>query len=144
MIKVLCKYISIAEVPNLNSKDNYKKIVSPLDYRYGFEKGILYNVFGIIQSSGILMLYLVQHGTYELNIGPAVLFECDWSKIPENWYVRMGFLKEESFEILPEKLSSIEGWFEKYIDEDPNVLELVKTEIDDMRGNALPGNKGIH
>lgn len=133
MIKALCKYISITEVPNLNSKENYKKIVSPLNYRYSFEKGSLYYVLGITQLSGILNFYLVPDGSYELDIGPAVLFECSWSKIPENWYVRMSFLQEENFEILPEKLSLIDGWFEKYVDEDPNVLELVKAEIDHMQ-----------
>lgn len=134
MIKALCKYLSIAEIPNLNSKKEYEKVVSHLDYRYSFNKGSLYYVLGFTQLSGILHLYLVpDDGSYELDIGPAVLFECDWSKVPENWYVRMGLTREENFEFLPGKLSLIESWFEKYIDEDPSVLETVKAEINAMR-----------
>ena len=84
------------------------------------------------------MYYLIPDGSYELDVGPAVLFECDWRKIPENWYMRMSCAHEENFEILPEKLSLIDSWFEKYIDEDPDVLKLVKAEIDIIRLKYLP------
>ena len=132
MVKVVCKYDSIAEIPHLNSKKNYEQIVSPLDYSFSLEKGSLYDLLGITQLSNILHFYFVANGSDELDIAPAVLFECDWSKIPENWYLRMNSLHEENFEILPERLSKIDGWFEKYIDEDPEVLEIVKTEIDNI------------
>jgi len=137
MVKALCKYMAISEIPNLNSKKNYEKIVLPIDYIYSFDKDNLYDILGITQFSGILMFYVVLEGSYQVDIGPSVLFECDWSKIPENWFARMSCTYEENFELFPEKLSLVDGWFEKYIDEDPDVLELVKAEINDIRSKHL-------
>ncbi len=134
MIKATCKYISIAEVPDLESVEPYKKIVNPLDYDFCFLRGASYNVFGILRFSEVLKLYIIADN--EIDIAPAVLFECDWSKLPSHWRLRSGKPYAENFEILPEKLSLVDHWFERYIDEDPEVLKLVNTEIDFIRENT--------
>lgn len=137
MIKATCKYSSIAEIPDLESVENYKKIVNPLDYDFCFTKGASYGVFGIRELFGFFHLYLFSlDGDYEIDTGPAVLFDCDWSKLPENWRFRMGKSHSENFEFLPEKLALIDYWFEKYIDEDPEVLKIVEEEINYLRKNS--------
>lgn len=133
MVKALCKYNTIAEIPELCTKENYNKIVSRLDYDYCFNKGSLYEIIGVTQLHGILNFYLISdYKCYEIDIGPAVLFDFNWTKLPENWRARMCVTVQENFELLPERLSVIDHWFEKYIDADPDVVAAVRAEIDEI------------
>lgn len=134
MIQVVCKYVKLSDIPNLYSRECYEEAVKPLDYDFYLEKGAIYEVLGIITISGIPWLYIFRKAEYpQIGIFPAILFDYGWNKVPSEWYMRINGPHREDIEILPEKLASIEHWYERYIDEDSEVLRLVSSIVDNNR-----------
>ncbi|AIK97193.1 hypothetical protein [Candidatus Odyssella acanthamoebae] len=130
MIKVICKYARLSDVPNSSALDNYRQDVNPLDYDFYLTGGIFYQVLGVTCRSSIPWLYIVRHDEgNNIDILPAVLFDFDWQKVPKDWYIRINGSTGENMELLPEKLVHIDHWYERYIDEDPAILEIISLTI---------------
>ncbi|WP_032113528.1 hypothetical protein [Candidatus Paracaedibacter symbiosus] len=134
MVKVLCKYAKISDIPNLYSLDYYKEMIRPLDYDFYLTVGIFYEVLGVVMRSGIPWLYIIRDDdNFNIDILPAILFDYSWNKVPSSWLMRINGPSKEDIELLPEKLTSIENWFEKYTDEDPNALGVLSLIIHNNR-----------
>ena len=132
MIKISCRYISLAEVSDLRAISEYQKMVHPIEYEFDLVRNAGYLVLGILTRVGTPWLYVAStSGDKQLQLVPAALFDFAWQKVPENWVVR--FPEREEIEFLPASLVAIEGWFEKYVDDDANVVKIVEEEIDRAR-----------
>jgi hypothetical protein len=105
-------------------------MVNPLEYDFSLRKKAFYPVLGVIVRLGTPWVYIVRpEEDFNIDIFPAVLFEFNWNKIPIDWVIRIDGPSQENIELLPEKLTLIENWFEKYIDEDPKVLSLLASHL---------------
>lgn len=130
MIKVSCRYLALSELPSTFDMTAYQEFVRPIDYDFGLARGADYLVIGIVERKRTIWFYVVPHnGDAELDFVPAVLFAFDKAKIPEGMIVRMVNDQQPSLEILPESLASIEGWFERYVDEDEEIVKIIESEI---------------
>lgn len=78
--------------------------------------------------SGVPHFYIFSKEKKEVEIKPAVLFELDWQQIPKDWHIRINKDTYE-LEILPKEFAEIENWFEKYIDEDEEVVKFTHNII---------------
>ena len=130
MIKLLCKYVKISDIPNLYSLDYYKEMVKPLEYDFYLTAGIFYEALGVVVRSGIPWLYVIRHDeNFNIDILPAILFDYRWNKVPSGWLMRINGSSKEDIELLPESLTLIENWFEKYTEEDASVLGILSLII---------------
>jgi hypothetical protein len=127
MILVRCLYIALSELSDLKASCEYKKMVSPIDYEFDLDRNTFYQIVGILTRKGTPWLYVVPvNGKKELQIVPAVLFAFNWSEIPKNWFVRI--TESEELEIVPKSLAKIDYWFEKYMDEEIDVIAIIEQD----------------
>lgn len=132
MIKATCRYVSLLEVSDLRATSEYQKMVHPLAYEFDLVRNGDYLILGVWTRLGTPWLYIAStSGDKQLQLVPAALFDFAWQKVPENWFI--GFPRREEIEFLPVSLATIEGWFEKYVDDDTNVVKIVEEEIDGAR-----------
>jgi len=107
-------------------------MVHPLEYDFCLARNADYLVFGLLTQGGTPWLYVVDAvGDTELLFAPAVLFDSNWAQVPENWQMRL--TNRGNLEFLPAALAKIDHWFEKYIDENSVVLQLVEEEVQRIR-----------
>jgi hypothetical protein len=129
-MKLLCCKKSLAEITNLKFKDIYETMVRPLTYEFYITIGNSYNVMGLEMRRGTMWAYVIlpSHNKegWEINIIPVALFNVDWQRIPQNWSIR---IIDGEINLLPESLSKIDNWFEKYIDDDDKIISLIDKEI---------------
>ena len=131
MIKISCRYLALSELPSTFDVTAYKEFVRPLDYDFGLVRGADYLVIGIVERRGTIWLYVVPNdGEMELDFVPAVLFVFDKAKIPAGMVVKIVNDQHSSLEILPESLASIEGWFERYVDKDEEIVKIIESEFE--------------
>lgn len=132
MIKTNCRHISLADISGLRALGEYQSMVHPIDYEFDLVRNDDYFVLGILTRTGTPWLYVFSaRGYSELQLVPAALFDFAWKKIPEDWFVRLS--SGEDIEFLPASLTDIEGWFEKYVSDDMNVVNIVEEEINRAR-----------
>ena len=138
MIKVFCQYLSLSELPNNIDLMAYNEFIRPLDYEFSLERGAEYLVIAIVERKGIPWLYVTSNnnGDTEIDIVPAVLFSFDNSSIISGMIIRMTNTPQPSLEILPVRLSSIDNWFERYIDGDDAVIDIIESEINVFRSRS--------
>ena len=139
MIKVLGKYDNVQDVPNLVGKERYERAIRPLDYSYYLKLDEWYTVIGFGVVAGIPRFYIIRHDE-DNNISPVptVLFECPWNRIPDNWSMRIRGLSGEDIEFFPSELAEIDHWFERYVDEDPEILHLVDSIVKRLLNTESP------
>lgn len=115
--------------------DIYKQLVHPLSYDFCLVKNHAYIVLEVLLRRGTPWLYVISSDMKdnELQITPDALFSFDWNEIPKDWSIRITGDSRENIEILAKKIASIENWFEKYIDEKNNTLNLINQEIKRMK-----------
>ncbi|POZ50298.1 hypothetical protein [Methylovulum psychrotolerans] len=129
MIKTQCRYLALSEVDDLDGICEYKKMVHPISYEFDLIRGNEYFVLGALTRHGTPWLYIAPiKGDKQLRLVPSALFMFDWKKVPKNWFIR--FLRYGEIELLPASMVTIDGWFEKYVDDDINVVKIVEEEID--------------
>ena len=125
-IKIKCISTTFQGVNNFQNEKVYYDLVKPIDYDFCLEVGQYYYLLGLITVSGTPWLYVTScQELSEIRIIPAILFNIDWSLIPNNWCIRL-IESTKQFEILPNKLAKISNWFEKYVDEDEKILQIVQ------------------
>jgi len=136
MIAIRCCYSALSELSADANLDVYHQCVRPLDYDFCLDRGKDYLFFGIIWRCEAPWLYVTSmDNSPEVDIVPAVLFPFDCSVTPTGMSVKMTNFPNPQLEILPTAVASIDNWFERYIDEDDEVMEIVKSEINRLRGN---------
>ena len=134
VIKVHCRYLSLSEIPNDMDLTAYREFVQPLDYDFSLERGTEYLVMAIIERKGTPWLYVVfGDECVELQIVPAVLFSFENFAFPSGMVVRMTNSSQPGLEILPASLSNIDTWFERYVEGDESVTEIIESEIKRLR-----------
>lgn len=137
-MKVVCLYDRLSEVPSLRFMEEYKKISNPWSHEYDVFKNRKYCVLGIETWGFIPMMYVTPVDNKERDnrcgeevmMYPAVLFSFEWCDIPKDWVMRISGPHHDTIEILPKALAQHEAWFERYIDTEPDAIELVNQEIE--------------
>jgi hypothetical protein len=130
MIKVSCRYLSLSELPETFDTMAYQTMVRPLEYEFSLSRNSVYLVIALLVRKGTTWLYIVLNGSdEEIYFVPAALFSFIDTSIPLGMNVKTIFNPDESFEILPVSLSKIKDWFERYVDGDAQIVEMVKSEI---------------
>ena len=66
-----------------------------------------------------------------MQIVPGVLFKFAWTSLPVNWQIRIA--SDGDVDLLPAKLAAIEGWFERYVNGDAAVVNVVNEVVDSFR-----------
>ena len=128
----MCRYVSLAEVENLRSIEEYRTMVRPLDYEFGLERNVTYVVVGVRTRRGTPWLYVAAEiGDREVQIVPAVLFTINWSEVPPGWQVRV--TRDGDIDLMPGRLVAAENWFERYVDGEMITVDLVNHEVDRLR-----------
>ncbi|MEQ1561068.1 MAG: hypothetical protein ABL933_19320 [Methyloglobulus sp.] len=130
MIKAYCRYLDLSELTEIMDVSVYQEFVSPINYDFGLTRDTKHLVIGIVERKGTLWLYsTAEDSSKELNCIPAVLFAIERAKIPVGMTVSLINTERSSLEILPESLACIEGWFERYVDEDEEIVKIVESEF---------------
>ena len=130
MITVTCRYTSLQDVGSIFSEEVYKEMITPFSYEFDVIPEELYMVLGVLTRLSTPWLYVsLLDGNKEIQLIPAILFDFTWSTIPEDWAIRIDNKDHNSIEILPRKITEIPNWFERYIDDDQEVVDLVINEI---------------
>ncbi len=124
-MELTCLYTRLSDVPKIN-KELYLSCVSSLTSDFHLEISLSYKVIGIeVWKNGIVRLFIIESDEYSYVIRtvPAILFDFTWKRIPSDWMIRVN--TDINLEILPTELTKVDYWFEKYVDDDPIVLEIV-------------------
>ena len=129
MIIVQCRNVALSEIRNLHAIDVYNSLVRPLGYEFALELNAIYAVIGVRTQRGTPWLYATATtGEREVQIVPAALFRFDWQEIPSEWRIRV--TNDGDLDMLPSSLSAIENWFERYVEGDSRIVDLVNRELD--------------
>ena len=134
MVKAFCRYSSLADISDDIDVMAYRDFVHPFDYDFNLKCNSEYLVLGIVERKGTLWLYITSLSDgFDVEIVPAVLFYFNRSSIHSGMGVELNYTHQSGLEITPISFSSINCWFEKYIDEDEKAVEIVKSEIQRLR-----------
>jgi hypothetical protein len=151
MIKLSYRYSTLCEVPGDFNPEAYKTMVNPLEYDFCLDPDVNYLVIGIVVRRGTTWLYVVPenknkkiscapavllkfyeaqplYDIKEISIIPAVLFDFCIADIPTGMTVKVTN-NGQYLEILPQRLASIEGWYERYLNDDPEIISIVELEV---------------
>lgn len=117
---------------DLSNIENAKNYYHSADHEFWLNVGEYYFLLGFVTMYNVPYFYVVyKNSPSEVAIKPAVLFDLDWSKIPNDWYVQVDKNTRE-VEITPKELAETEHWFEKYLDGDKKTLQVVNDLISKM------------
>jgi hypothetical protein len=128
LIKIFCRYTALTDLSSEVDLTIYHEFVRPLDYDFGLERNADYQVIGILERGGTPWVYVTPTiGDIELAIVPAVLFSFEGAVIPSGMVVRFAQDQRPSLEILPQSLSEIDHWFERYLGDDDEVVKIIES-----------------
>lgn len=134
VIRVICRHLSLSEIEDCADLTAYHDIVKPLSLDLCLERNAEYLVMGILERDGTPWVYVVPaEGDIELEIHPAAMFSFDEAPIPPGMIIRISNTPQPSLEIIHQSLSHIDNWFERYIDGDEVVENIIKSEINKFR-----------
>ena len=133
-MRLMCKRKTLSDMKELKFIDTYSNMINPLDYEFDVDTSRYYLILGIQIRKGTPWLYIISGSDQdpEVQVIPALLFDFIWSYIPADWKGRINE-KSQEIEILPESLTTIEHWFEKYIEEEEETLKIVNDEINRIK-----------
>lgn len=130
MIEATCIYLSLSEVPSLRAEAVYREFVRPFDYEGGLVRHAVYRVIGTLTRLETTWLFVAERDPgARVTLVPAVHFAFEWSSLPQHWEARLVPGALGGLELLPRSLVRTPGWFERYCDDDPRVVELVAREL---------------
>jgi hypothetical protein len=129
VITLKCIASQFSDLANSDRAENY---YHSRDHEFWLNVGEYYFLLGLTTMSNVPYFYVFSKNTpLEVEIQPAVLFDLDWTKIPNDWHIKI-HEKTRSIEIVPKELAETEHWFEKYLDEDEKTLQIVNNLITKM------------
>jgi hypothetical protein len=131
-MRAICKHLSITEAAGTNGIDTYLGMFHPIDYDFGLVKGREYLVFGMSFRRGTAWLY-VNHAASadhppDISLAPAALFSLAVREIPSEMVLTVSE-NGCDVQIIPAAVASIDHWFERYVEDDTEVLRAVAGEI---------------
>lgn len=127
----ICTHLSIVEATGSDQIDAYRGMIKPLDYEFALEKGREYLVFGMWFRHGTVWLY-VNHAASadppDISLAPAALFSFAVREIPSEMVLT---ISEDGCDaqIIPAAVASFDHWFERYADDDAEIVRAVVDEI---------------
>ena len=125
-----CVHLSVVEALGWAKAAKFEGMIHPLDLDIGLERGAAYLVFGVVVRSGVVWLYVFpERGDPELTLVPAVLFKFVDPELQAGMLFRESSEGPDSFELVPEIVASCSNWFERYVNEDEEILALVCQEV---------------
>jgi hypothetical protein len=129
LMRAICKHLSIVEATGGDRIDAYRGMINPIDYDFGLVKGREYLVFGMSFRRGTAWLY-VTHSADPPDISPvpAALFSFAEREIPSEMMLTVSEDGCDA-EIIPAAVASFDHWFERYVEDDSEVLHAVANEI---------------
>jgi hypothetical protein len=97
-----------------------------------------YIVLGCKFWNNTAWLYVVPNDKKDelIDIAPVVLFDFAQELIPSDWIIRSDPDDKKIVEILPRFLADIPNWFERYVDEEEEVIAIVNKEILNMKNEV--------
>lgn len=136
MFKATCIYKNLTEIPNYTDDlVKYKNFVKPIDYDFGLSLGADYLVMGFFVINEISNIFLVpalatnSSKIDTLEVALIALFSIHVTKFPEN-------LVKHNLEVIPKSFAHIPHWFERYMNEEDMVVEVVEKEIQLLQAEA--------
>lgn len=133
MIHVICLGNCLSDIENLMFEEKYRELIKPLNYQFDLLKDKVYRALGVLIRHGTPWLYVTsQEKNVEVQLVPAELFFFEWSQIPSNWLIRILNNSLNSLEILPKALACFDNWYERYIDEDEQILNILLKEVEEV------------
>lgn len=130
-MRAICKHLSILEATGGDRIDAYRGMINPIDYDFGLEKGGEYLVFGISFRRGVAWLYVTQIPSADprdITLVPAALFSFAVREIPSEMVLAVSENGCDA-EIIPATVASFERWYERYVEEDSEIVRAVADEI---------------
>lgn len=120
-----CIASKFIDIPNFEDiKHRFKHISHQhYDYDYCLQPHKDYLVLGVTDlDMNNLYVVLPEKKPLEVDVQPAVFFDMEWQKIPADWKIMLtkGLHK---IKILPQALAAIDHWFERYLDQEKEVVE---------------------
>jgi hypothetical protein len=116
--------VALSELSDVARAISYQDFVRPLAYPFDLVVGSEYSVLGVVSRKGTIWLYVARADVArELILAPAALFSFGWSALPRGWQIRV--TAEDDVQILPAVLAGIDGWYERYVDDDQSVHHTV-------------------
>ena len=129
-MRAICKHLSIVEATGSDRIDAYRGMINPMDYEFGLERGREYLVFGMWFRHGAAWLY-VNHAPSadppDISPVPAALFSFTEREIPSEMVLTVSENGCDA-QIIPAAVASFDRWFERYVDDDPEVVRAVADE----------------
>ncbi len=126
MIKIPCHYTSLEEVKSSLLINYYQDFIRPLDYDFCLLKDHEYILIGFSLRQGTPWVYVCESYGSNIETIPAILFDFSWEDIPMDWETKI-VADVYEIEILPRSLAGIDHWYEKYIEEDEFVMNVIKS-----------------
>lgn len=127
-MKVKGIYTTVQDAISANSlikSDEYADYINPLDYDFYINKEQEYQVVGAVQRKNTIWLYILDDEN--LLIVPSVLFE--WTNEDCSSYIFYIDDNEQSLGVIIKELADIDYWFERYINEDDQVIDIVNSKF---------------
>ena len=139
-MKTTCIYNSVSEVPNIRDLRPYESMINPIGLDFAMDINGNYMVLGFKFWNNTAWIYVVPNDKTDelIDIAPVVLFNFDQELIPIDWVIRSDPDDKKILEILPKFLADIPNWFERYIDEDEEVVEAINKEILNLKQKDQP------
>jgi hypothetical protein len=125
MIQVDCLYTSLTQIPSSALRSPYEHLIKPIDLDLGLTPGTKYQLVGLSTTNGAAFVFVRElRPNRFLSVYPAPLFELDWTQLDSEYALRIS-KHTGTFELLYRPLACIPNWFERYCDDDPEVVRIL-------------------
>jgi DNA polymerase III epsilon subunit-like protein len=139
-MKTKCLYNSVSSVPHINDLTQYEGMINPIDLDFAMDLNTDYIVLGCKFWNNTAWLYVIPNDKKDelIDIAPVVLFDFARESIPRDWVIKIDPENNKSLEILPKFLADIPNWFERYMDEEEEIVEAINKEILNLKQRDQP------
>ncbi len=110
---------------DLVKPNEYTDYINPLDYDFHIKRNQEYLIVGAIQRKNSIWLYIIDDD--DILIVPQVLFE--FTNYDCSSYVFYIDDNEKSLGVIIKELADIDYWFERYINEDNQIIDIINSKF---------------
>ncbi len=127
MILARCIHTSLSQIPSAAQRGRYEHLVTPIDLNLGLILGDDYQLVGLSTSNGVAMVFVRELKSNRLlSVYPAPLFEVDWTPADPDYALRIS-KDTGAIDLVLRPLTLYSDWFERYCDDDPEIVRLVNS-----------------
>ena len=138
-LKLKNKYTRITNVEGLNEISRFQGNIIPIDLEIFHNMNLAYYLIGIqFWSNSTMMIGYQLESLIDSN--PLELFDISVLALPEGWCLHLDRENPSLRQIAPEPLLKDISWFEKYHDDDPEILAIVDEIISDIQAEEEAKN----